>query len=43
VSYERQMERGFENPGSAGLTSDRWGDAEPWRPMKGVAAMETDE
>lgn len=30
VSYERQMERGFRNAGSAGLTSDRWGDAEPW-------------
>jgi len=36
VSYERQMERGFKNPGSAGLTSDRWGDAEPWRPTKVV-------
>lgn len=33
VSYERQLERGFNNPGSAGLTSDRWGDAEPWQPM----------
>lgn len=41
VSYERQMERGFKNPGSAGLTSDRWGDAEPWRPMREVAAIET--
>ncbi|EON66294.1 hypothetical protein W97_05687 [Coniosporium apollinis CBS 100218] len=43
VSYERQMERGFKNPGSAGLTSDRWGDAEPWRPMREVAAIETGE
>ena len=25
VSYERQMERGFKNPGSAGLPTDRWG------------------
>jgi hypothetical protein len=33
VSYERQMERGFKNAGSAGLTSDRWGDAEAWRPL----------
>ncbi|KAI9714302.1 MAG: hypothetical protein M1820_000263 [Bogoriella megaspora] len=33
VSYEKQMEKGFKNPGSAGLTSDRWGDAEPWSPM----------
>jgi len=36
VSYERQMERGFKNPGSAGLTSDQWGDAEAWRPMREV-------
>ena len=32
VSYERQLERGFSNPGSAGLTADRLGDAEKWRP-----------
>ena len=32
VSYERQMERGFKHPGSAGLTVDRLGDAEPWIP-----------
>jgi uncharacterized membrane protein len=30
VSYERQMERGWLNPGSAGLTSDRLGDEEQW-------------
>ena len=34
VSYERQMERGFLNPGSAGLTSDRIGDADRWEPIK---------
>jgi hypothetical protein len=34
VSYERQMERGFKNPGSAGLTSDQWGDAEVWKPVE---------
>ncbi|KAM0717362.1 hypothetical protein Q7P37_007214 [Cladosporium fusiforme] len=28
VSHERQLERGFKRPGSAGLTSDRLGDAE---------------
>lgn len=28
VSYERQLERGMKNPGSAGLTADRFGDAE---------------
>ena len=30
VSYERQLEAGKKNPGSAGLTVDRWGDAERW-------------
>ncbi|KAL8951558.1 MAG: hypothetical protein Q9222_002468 [Ikaeria aurantiellina] len=34
VSYERQMEKGYMPFGSAGLTSDRWGDAEPWKPSK---------
>ncbi|KAL8790665.1 MAG: hypothetical protein Q9213_000513 [Squamulea squamosa] len=34
VSYEKQLEAGFDNPGSAGLTSDRWGDAEKWTPPK---------
>ncbi|KAL8658014.1 MAG: hypothetical protein Q9226_001348 [Calogaya cf. arnoldii] len=34
VSYEKQLEAGFANPGSAGLTSDRWGDAERWTPPK---------
>ncbi|XMA13781.1 hypothetical protein WAI453_006572 [Rhynchosporium graminicola] len=33
VSYERQLERGFENPGSAGLVVERWGDARPWAPQ----------
>jgi hypothetical protein len=33
VSYKRQLERGFRHPGSAGLTSDRLGDAE-WSPLK---------
>lgn len=32
VSYERQLERGMKHPGSAGLTSDRIGDAERWKP-----------
>ena len=34
VSYERQLERGMKNPGSAGLTADRFGDAEKWTPAK---------
>ena len=33
VSYERQMEKGLRPFGSAGLTSDRWGDADPWKPF----------
>lgn len=40
VSYERQQERGFRRPGSAGLTSDRLGDAE-WVPLKQHAEQET--
>jgi hypothetical protein len=32
VSYQRQLEAGMQNPGSAGLTSDRLGDAEKWMP-----------
>lgn len=32
VSYERQLERGLTPPGSAGLTADKLGDAEPWCP-----------
>jgi hypothetical protein len=34
VSYERQLEAGYKYPGSAGSTSDRWGDAPPWRPKR---------
>ena len=34
VSYERQLEAGYQHPGSAGLTSDRWGDVSAWRPAK---------
>ncbi|KAI4191153.1 MAG: hypothetical protein L6R41_000290 [Letrouitia leprolyta] len=34
VSYEKQMEKGLSHPGSAGLTSDRWGDSEPWQPKR---------
>ena len=32
VSYEKQLERGFKNPGSAGLVVERFGDADPWVP-----------
>ena len=30
VSYERQLEAGMKNPGSAGFTAERFGDANPW-------------
>ena len=36
VSYERQLERGLTPVGRAGMTVDRWGDAERWVP-KGKA------
>ncbi|KAK5653945.1 hypothetical protein OQA88_7870 [Cercophora sp. LCS_1] len=32
VSYLRQNEAGMKNPGSAGLTADRLGDAKLWEP-----------
>lgn len=32
VSYQRQLEAGMKNPGRAGLTVDRVGDAEEWVP-----------
>ncbi|KAL1800803.1 hypothetical protein ACET3X_001145 [Alternaria dauci] len=32
ISYQRQLEAGLRNPGSAGLTADRLGDAEKWVP-----------
>jgi hypothetical protein len=30
ISYAKQLEAGMKNPGSAGLTVDRWGDADEW-------------
>ncbi len=32
VSYERQLERGMKDPGSAGLVVERFGDADVWVP-----------
>lgn len=32
ISYQRQLEAGMKNPGRAGLTVDRIGDAEKWVP-----------
>lgn len=34
ISYEKQLEAGFANPGSAGLPLDRFGDADRWTPPK---------
>jgi hypothetical protein len=34
VSYQKQKEKGFKNPGSAGLVAQRIGDAEPWIPRE---------
>ncbi|KAH8892715.1 hypothetical protein GQ53DRAFT_860771 [Thozetella sp. PMI_491] len=34
VSYQRQLEAGMKNPGSAGLTTDRLGDAPRWTPKE---------
>lgn len=34
VSYQRQKDRGFKNPGNAGLVPERIGDAEPWVPRE---------
>ncbi|KAI4753501.1 hypothetical protein E4T52_14330 [Aureobasidium sp. EXF-3400] len=36
VSYERQLERGMSRPGYAGLTAERFGDAEPFRPVTNI-------
>ncbi|GAP90552.1 hypothetical protein SAMD00023353_5000400 [Rosellinia necatrix] len=35
VSYQRQLEAGMKNPGRAGLTADRLGDASKWTPASG--------
>ncbi|KAL8961438.1 MAG: hypothetical protein Q9183_005311, partial [Haloplaca sp. 2 TL-2023] len=32
VSYQRQLQAGYRYPGSAGLTADRLGDADVWKP-----------
>jgi len=44
VSYERQLEGGFKNPGNAGLTVQRLGDADEWVPkMKSLESDSTFE
>ena len=36
VSYKRQRAAGFKNPGSAGLTIEKFGDAPKWEPLAEV-------
>ncbi|KAI1505047.1 hypothetical protein F5X99DRAFT_301863 [Biscogniauxia marginata] len=40
VSYQRQLEAGMRNPGRAGLTVDRVGDSEKWKPKSTSDDME---
>ncbi|KZP25076.1 hypothetical protein FIBSPDRAFT_918616 [Athelia psychrophila] len=39
VSWERQMARGYRNPGSAGLVLEMVGDMDPWTPEPRVATL----
>jgi hypothetical protein len=32
LSYERALAAGFKNPGNTGTTTQRFGDAEDWKP-----------
>jgi hypothetical protein len=41
VSYERQVERGISRPGYAGLTVERFGDAEPFQPAVKITEEQT--
>jgi uncharacterized membrane protein len=37
ISYQRQLARGYQNPGSAGTVAQRFGDAEAWLHPEQVA------
>lgn len=41
VSYTRQLEAGMRNPGSAGLTADRLGDAKTWKAEVKLSSNDT--
>jgi len=43
VSYERQLKAGLRNPGRAGLTVDKLGDAPAWRRLNNNDAVEMDQ
>ena len=42
VSYQRQLEAGIRNPGSAGLVLEKFGDADDWEPA-GKSRVRSDE
>ncbi|RYC64664.1 hypothetical protein CHU98_g1566 [Xylaria longipes] len=39
VSYQRQLKAGMNNPGRAGLTADRLGDAHKWTPSSAASKV----
>ncbi|KAI1115914.1 hypothetical protein F5Y14DRAFT_107844 [Nemania sp. NC0429] len=41
VSYQRQLKAGMKNPGDAGVTAERFGDAKKWTPK--MAASKVNE
>jgi uncharacterized membrane protein len=41
ISYRKQMEAGFKNPGSAGLVLEKFSDAEPWRTAIAEGVVQT--
>ena len=43
VSYQKQLEAGLRNPGSAGLVPERFGDAEPYKPPPQREAPKADK
>jgi hypothetical protein len=42
-SYERQLERGMSRPGYAGLSVERFGDAEPFQPEVKIVDSQEEE
>jgi hypothetical protein len=40
-SYERQLETGMSRPGYAGLSVERFGDAEPFKPDLKIVDQES--
>ena len=42
VSYEKQLEAGMSNPGSAGLVVERFGDADAWQPCNKKSSVSSE-